>query len=423
MDRRRFIGALFAASFLPSALRADCHSSGEDEQLIRFLIQESDRLGVPPANAGAFAASVSASSGEESILSWDPLAVEPDFQVFGEIINDIRENRLWWSKPDREPPSWAPLGESNDYAHLGAFATPAEDFELSFDDLQFLAERNHFHNLGSHPQVLFGLRGCLLPGEDDDTGWGPSHALEWTLPNHMAPRCLIGVWDRDNDQLRLFRGSTVPEVSYMFLYRYSIAGCNLLPTGMYRYSVGTHRATSSNPQHGAFRQADQVVVVRTGNDLVYKSNDPAEGWELGRPADNIHAAHFFRRTSPPYFSSAGCQVIVGSHRNGQVAGPWAGFREAAGLASTPGNSDDGRAYRYLLFTGLEAALAAQRSVNFEARYERVRFGSSGDRAREVQEELGTTADGDFRSGSVLALIRRQKADNAFESGIYTLPSD
>ncbi len=423
MDRRRFLEALVAASIPLSASRADCHSPGDDEELIRFLIQESDRLGVPSSGAAGFAASAHGQSGEEHAAAWNPLSVDPGFQIMGEIINDIRENRLWWRKPDREPPAWAPLAESNDYAHLGAYSPPAEDFELSLDTLKFLIERNHFHDLGSNPRVLFGLRGCLIPNTDDATAWAPSHPLKWTLPNHMAPRCVLGVWDREADRLRLFPGSTVPEVSYMFLYRYAIAGCNLLPTGMYRYSVGTHRANSSNPQHGAFREADRVVVVRTGNDLIYKSNDPSEGWEVGRPADNIHAAHFYGRNSPPYYSSAGCQVVLGSHRNGRVSGPWAEFRRAAGLAATPGTSDDGRAYRYVLLTGLEGALAAGRSAEFVNGYERIRFGSSGDKARELQQRLNTVADGDFRSGSVLALIRRQKADAEFESGMFTLPFD
>ena len=428
MKRRHFLEALAGLSVLPARALADSRCVPEDDELIRFFIEESDRLGVPPATAGAAAPFMTLESAEENVSVWNPLTVDPDFQIMGEIINDIRTNRLWWSQPGREPPAWAALDESNDYEHLGNFTPPASDFELAADDLEFLVARNHFAIPSGHRKVLFGLRGCQLTAQTaagntiDQTDWAASHDLRWVLPNHMEPRCVIGVWDRDTSQLRLFRGSTVPEVSYMFLYRYSIAGCNLLPTGLYRYTVGTHRPTSNNPQHGAFRQAETVVVVRTGNDLVYKSNDPNEGWELGTPGDNIHAAHFYQRTAPPYFSSAGCQVIAGSHRRDDVTGPWATFRLAAGLSATPAVTDDNRGFRYMLLTGLEAALAAERSDGFVNTYRRVRFGSSGDAARELQQMLGVSADGDFRSGSVLALIRQQKANDEFESGLFQVPT-
>ena len=426
MNRRQFLEALAASSILSGRVLADCHSGDGGDELVQFLIQESDRLGIASADAASFAATVSPQSAQESMISWDPLTASSDFQIMGEIINDIRRHRLWWSDPDREPPEWAALDESNDYAHLVGYAKPASNFDFTAQDLEFLVTRNHFAIPTSHRKVLFGLRGCLISGDDgqgEQTEWAASHSLTWVLPTHLEPRCVLGVWDRDTMKLRLFRGSTVPEVSYMFLYRYNIAGCNLLPTGLYRYAVGTHRATSNNPQHGAFRQAERVIVVRTGNDLVYKSNDPGEGWELGAPGDNIHAAHFYQRLSPPYYSSAGCQVIVGSHRGNDVSGPWAGFRESAGLSGTPGVTENGRDFRYLLMTGLEAALTAERSDKFVRDYDRLRFGSSGSVARELQQELQVSADGDFRAASVLAVIRKQKAGDEFESGIFNIPAN
>ena len=423
MNRRHFLGALAGLPLLriSDLIAGPCVET--DDELVRFLLQESDRMGVPTGGAAGFASAFGSASGAES---WDTLNVESDFQLMGEILNDIRSNRLWWSEPGRQPPAWAAHEESNDYRHLGEFTPPAGDFELSTRDLQFLAERNHFAIPSHHRKVLFGLRGCMVAATDangkrlEQTAWASKHRLQWVLPDHMAPRCTIGVWDRDRMEHRLFRGSTVPEVSYMFLFRSGIAGCNLLPTGLYRYAVGTHRASSDNPQHGALRQAESVVVVRTNNDLVYKSNDPGEFWERGQPGDNIHAAHYYQRTSPPYYSSAGCQVIAGSHRRREVDGPWAEFRKSAGLSAIPDSIEDGRGFRYMLLTGLEAALAAERSDAFVNRYRRVRFGSSGDAARDVQRRLDTVADGDFRAGSVLSLIRKQKADGEFESGLFRM---
>jgi hypothetical protein len=59
----------------------------------------------------------------------------------------------------------------------------------------------------------------------------------------------------------------------------------------------------------------------------------------------------------------------------------------------------------VLLTGLEAALAAERSGAFDQGYRRVRFGSSGQAAKDVQQKVGAAVDGDFRRGSVLALLR------------------
>lgn len=428
INRRTLLKTLASIALFPAQVTAQNASREDRDELIRFLIQESDRLGVPALVAVEYSASLSSLSEAAAGTTGDPLNYETDFQIFSEIINDVLDKkRLWWDEPLRDPPAWAAIEESNDYAHLSGYARPSSSFAFSASDFRFLLQRNDFAIPQSQRKVLFGLRGCLLAQPDDPgeaaglTGWASAHELEWTFPNHMQPRCVLGVWDRDSMQLRLFRGSTVPEVSYMFLYIYKIAGCNLLPTGQYRYAVGTHRPTSANPQHGAFRQAERVVVLRTPNDLTYNSGDRFEGWQLGEPGDNIHAAHFYQRVGPPYYSSAGCQVILGTHRSRTVGGPWGGFREAAGLAATPNVSDDGRGFRYVLLTGLEAALAANRTDEFVDTYRRIRFGSSGPRAGELQRQMGVMEDQDFRAESVLELIRNQKAVGDFESGIYVDP--
>jgi hypothetical protein len=64
-------------------------------------------------------------------------------------------------------------------------------------------------------------------------------------------------------------------------------------------------------------------------------------------------------------------------------------------------------------------LASKRDSDFVDRYRRIRFGSSGADAAELQQGLGVNPDGDFRATSVLALIRRQKAQRKADTGIFT----
>jgi hypothetical protein len=116
------------------------------------------------------------------------------------------------------------------------------------------------------------------------------------------------------------------------------------------------------------------------------------------PWDNIHAAMLSYRKKPPFFSSAGCQVVVGAYmRNNRLPiGPWQEFRRAAGLAdlaklgqnSTDASSlDDGKPFRYMLLTGREAALLAQGN---EYLGDTLRYGSSGAAVQELQKILIAT---------------------------------
>ena len=426
VNRRRFLEALLGAALLPGNTLADPDDFESRDELINFLMDEGDQLGVKCPGTGSAFGPFSRSSGVTGGAGWNPVAAQSDLQILGEIINDIRDNRrFWWDDPDRVMPEWASLETSSDYSHLLTFEEAPPTFEFSASDLEFLAARNAFAPPSDNPRVLFGLRGCRIAPTDvtaaapEMTPWGTAHRLETQLPNHIEARCVLGVWDRETARIRLFRGSTVPEVSHMFLYVFQIVGCNMLPTGQYRYRVGTHRPGSRNPQFGAFRQAEAVVVLRSPTDLVFRSSDLLEAWDRGTPADNIHAAHYYGRGVPPNYSSAGCQVILGSHRERNVGGPWAEFRKAAGLAATPHVRDDDRDFRYLLLTGLEAALASKRDSDFVDRYRRIRFGSSGADAAELQQGLGVNPDGDFRATSVLALIRRQKAQRKADTGIFT----
>ncbi len=117
--------------------------------------------------------------------------------------------------------------------------------------------------------------------------------------------------------------------------------------------------------------------------------DVADDIDLGQTAEtfvfgNLHCA-FADNVDRPGFSSNGCQVVSGAPRsarrgNAPETGLWARFI---------GNAYDGvpaqSAFTYLLFTGTEAAAAADDTTGTMART--LRFGSSGDQVRRAQEAL------------------------------------
>lgn len=332
----------------------------------------------------------------------------------------------WWSFPqeDRVEPVWVSDDHAVDYAHLGVFEPPAQTaFTLTAAHLSWLAARNEFALDPNDPVTVIGLRGCALEAGGDDSGWGAAHRLRETRPDHKDFQCLIGVWNRALRQFRLFQGSTVPEVAYMWRQYQLRSGCNLLPTGLYAYQVGTHSLSSTRTsQVGALRlmgawfptfgsePGREVQVLRTINDLSYDPTAEHELWDVCEPFDNIHSAVFTDDGLRPgasgaKFSSAGCQVLKGDYQLDEARrfttvprGPWAEFRRAAGLSDPPvmtgpkSTIDDGRRLHYMLLTGREAALAASGRDDFVNGYYRTRFGSSGPIARAVQLLVGAGAD-------------------------------
>jgi hypothetical protein len=146
-------------------------------------------------------------------------------------------------------------------------------------------------------------------------------------------------------------------------------------------------------------------VLRSRERLEYAADDGRVIWDdLDGllPFDNVHAAMLDERSSPPFFSSAGCQVVAGRYRDGIPTGAWAEFRKAAGLTHPPtmldqkgATSDDGRDFDYLLSTGDEAAAVATGLADLP---KTLRYGSSGSLVVEMQEKLGmrlTDRDGVF----------------------------
>jgi hypothetical protein len=297
----------------------------------------------------------------------------------------------------RSSPTWPTDNVSFDYAHLVAQPNSEEVFQLTPAVLQQLLALNSFRPDPQLPRLLFGLRGCVLANNADVSQWSDVHQVRATRPNHMDPKCLIGVWDPANKTIALFKGSTVPNVDLMEKQIEGSLGCNMMPTGLHHYQVGAHRAPR---QPGAFRQQVPLWVIRTKKRLYYAANDPDTVWDDlngDLPFDDIHAAMLSSRKKPPFFSSAGCQVIAGAYDADRLpTGAWAEFRKAAGLGhpiefvGSSATKDDGRHFNYCLLTGKDAHLVASGAASS---VRALRYGSSGEAVVDLQEKLASQPAG------------------------------
>lgn len=338
----------------------------------------------------------------------------------------VKTDTLTEPPPPADPtdaPQWPADAWSPDYGHLGRPAS-AETFRFAAADLALLCRLNAFDVAFGQDEVLFGLRGCMIAG---GTGGKPVEEvmLREAEPNHRDFRCVIGVWKRSTNRIAVFTGSTVPNPTGMkrqFAFGDAERRCNLLPTGRYKYIVGNHKAVP-----GAFRLEQEVVVLRTHDDLMFETTD---FWDRCTPGDNIHPAW---ASSEARFSSFGCQTVSGAHQAATGhTGEWAAFRAAAGLGG--GSDRDGRTYVYILLTGREAHYA--RYLNDAGKADdpaetaairRLRFGSGTDgdeslRApvRALQQGLALGGpDGAYGPTTAMAVIEWQKKTRGFADGVVT----
>jgi N-acetylmuramoyl-L-alanine amidase len=338
---------------------------------------------------------------------------------------------------------WAADAVSPDYRHLGE-KIDTTPFDFTTAHLAKLCEANYF-DVKSNPkdprdEVVFALRGCQLAGgKESSGGFVASVKLTEAVPDHQQSKCVIGVWKRSKNELAVFSGSTVPYWEGMKKQAESPSEkiCNLLATGRYLYTVGTHRGVESkdNPKlkymiPGAIRQQSEVAILRTLDNLIYETSDK---WDFGNPGDNIHPSRHPKPTDS--FSSEGCLTIPGGGvfmtRTDKHDGLWSQFRKAAGLTATSApENEDGFQFVVILLTGREARLATTRS---KSDLTRLRFGSEGSDVKTLQLELSNTArksgksgkyyagqlDGQFSRATAQAYIEWQKDHLGWADGIVT----
>lgn len=323
--------------------------------------------------------------------------------------------------------SWAADEVQPDYAHLGGNLTQGVPFELVADDLALLARLNDFDVgvLGDDTPILFGLRGAGVVKDHLSGGI----VLMDQRPDHVVPRCTIGVWHRREGKLSVFQGSTVPNQAAVAKFKADGSAGNLLATGLYHYVCGPHITSRTTPGCFLLRNPDMskrvVVVRRSKDDLSYQKTDVVDRCA---PGDNIHPAFFSNGSG---FSSLGCQTVTGTFKEGVHSGPWAAFRKAAGLTDTDG--EPGKRYLYMLLTGAEARIASRLRLDGLAadpiagrRLRRIRFGSSSEAAKRLQSKLNL-ADPDGAMGplSTETLHRAQAglAGARGSDGIFTPDMD
>lgn len=322
---------------------------------------------------------------------------------------------------------WNPRDdEQPDYRHLDR-ALVGANFDLRAEDLALLIEANDFAPLAG--RFVFALRGAALAGERP-VAEVTTLPLRDRRPDHREPRCVIGVCDPASGRLWAYPASTVPNAAFVFkCYAAAQAGTplrslmgNILPTGCYTYTVGTHKRGRPGEIPGVLRLsttatgASEVVVLRSLSDVVY---DRFDRFVIAAPADNLHPAILSAG-----FSSAGCLTIPGRFHGGRHQGSWADFRVAAGID----RAADGQQISLVLLTGLDAALAAQlrgQGATDLRSIRRLRHGSKGERAARLQRSLGLAPDAAQRIGPVTrdALVRRQAAVLGWADGIYSPDMD
>ena len=317
-------------------------------------------------------------------------------------------------------PKWAADVDSIDFAHLKENIDSSE-FEMTVDDLLALATSNNFTSRLDSDNFAFGLRGCsIIPTKSS----GTSIRLKEMIPDHLNFKCVIGSANLKNKSISGFRASTVPNAVYMEVQRQGLEGCNLLPTGLHIYEVGTHGASFAplRRQPGALRQINGVAVLRAKNNLVYTNKEHWDTMEYAPhyPSDNIHAAVLDVRAKPPYFSSKGCQVLPGTYSplGSKPTGTFAQWRLSIGLSDPPMLSppEYGRRVPYMLLTGREARLV----VNGKWRgpkSERLRFGSAGPRVAKLREKLLLPPGSVFDRQTMVRWISWQQEKLGWADGI------
>ncbi len=332
-------------------------------------------------------------------------------EAAGLTIDSVR-----WNTIDDEQP---------DYRHLDT-RLAGTTFELTADDVAALIAANVFQPIAG--KLILGLRGARLVG-----GAKQENAASITItdqrPNHRDFRCILAAYDPAARRLWAYQASTVPNAAYVFkCFSDFSAGTpiegltgNILPTGCYTMTVGTHRKGTPGEIPTVLRLstastgASKVVVLRSLMDVTY---DRFDRFQVATPADNIHPGQLSQG-----FSSAGCLTLPGRYGNGQHTGIWADFRQAIGIDAT----SDGRQFSLILLTGLDAAMAAniRATGGDKARLRRLRTGSKGDAVVRLQNALGLAPDASRLIGpnTRSALISHQVAKLGWADGIYSPAMD
>jgi hypothetical protein len=332
-------------------------------------------------------------------------------EAAGPRVSDVR----WNPKDDEQP----------DYRHLDRRLADSTA-EITPDDLDMLVEANSFTPIQG--KMVFALRGADLFGAAKRENVS-SITITDRRPDHRTFRCIIGAYDPGARRLWAYQASTVPNAAYVFkCYSQHRAGRpieklsgNILPTGCYTVTVGTHRKNKRGEIPGVLRLsttstgASRMVILRSLYDLTY---DRFDAFPAHTPGDNVHPGQLRKG-----FSSAGCLTLPGFYSGGRHTGAWKDFRVALGFDDNP----DGKQFSMMLLTGLDAILASNARQTGEGSSEllRLRHGSRGACVVRLQTALGLAPDASQLIGPVTrkALVDTQAVKLGWSDGIYSPAMD
>ncbi|WP_145145464.1 S8 family serine peptidase [Roseomonas gilardii] len=323
----------------------------------------------------------------------------------------------WHASDDEQP----------DYRHLDT-RLAGRTAEILPEDIEALIAANAFEP--EPGAVVLALRGALLVGGPARMD-APSLVITDQRPDHRDFRCVMGSYDPRMRRFSAWQASTVPNAEYVLqchrdfqsgVRLESLTG-NILPTGCYTMTVGTHRRGKPGEIPGVLRLsttadgASRVVVLRSLEDACY---DRFDRFVEATPGDNIHPA---QRAPGNGFSSAGCLTLPGRYRDAQHTGAWREFRAALGFDETT----PGRQYSMLLLTGLDAVMAAEarRAGTGSAALRRLRHGSRGPLVGRLQAALGLRPDAAPVLGPVTraVLARAQAARLGWADAVHSPEMD
>jgi hypothetical protein len=351
------------------------------------------------------------SDGEQTDVADDEelqafLAASSGLEGAGFTVESVR-----WNPVDDEQP---------DYRHLDT-RLAGTTFEFTADDVETLLTANAFRPIAG--KFVLGLRGARLGGGPKRENVA-SITITDQRPDHRDFRCIMGVYDPAARRLWAYQASTVPEAGYVYkCYKefdaekknYDRLQGNVLLTGCYTMTVGTHRGRSSEVPT-ALRLEGAALVLRSLSDVTY---DRFDCFHRTNPCDNIHPA---LRAPGNGFSSAGCLTIPGHCINRQHTGLWADFRSALGID----DRSDGRQYSLVLLTALDAAMAAKirLSGGDKSTLLRLRTGSRSDAVVRMQKALNLPDPSQLMGPNTrLELVYRQQRDLGWADGIYSPAMD
>lgn len=337
------------------------------------------------------------------------------------VLDDIATNLI---------PVWADDEQSPDYKHLSEWSrlpNTGNGFTISPAVIAMLIVSNEFAPTALDGKIVVALRGCSF-APPQFLHERPSLELFGTRPDHAHPDAVVIVYDMVNSVLSGFDGSSVPSSEALQqtvipeihtaigLPVEHSARCNLLPTGLFHYRVGSH-----NGRPGVLVQYQQIAVRRTYTNLTYEVKDP---WDVTYVFDDLYP-------SSAAFYSYGSLTI--SEGDGQNHAPWASFRAALGLTGE-GQEEDGKRVDVLLVTGLDAEIAAEflnarfgspqeRSEDRDRYLVRLRQGSRGEHVKKLQAALRLPQTGEFDGMTAKGLADLQTTKLGWSDGIYSPEMD